>query len=420
MGAQLTFTADGDLPPGFTLNEDGSYEFDTSDAAFDSYAEGEQHSYAVNFTVTDEHGASGSGTLFIGVEGANDTISMVVDTDPGSNSIAEDAVVGTPVGLVASAGDADGDAVQYAIVDGDGNVVTDGPFAVDAESGVVTVNDPEQIDYESADSHEITIQATSADGSSSEQSFTVGVTDVNENTGPEATNDVGRIWISETNNEVVENLQVGTFGSDRAHVSDWGDMVGGKAVFSEGDITVITSVSEGRLTAYNKAGHVGFGIGNNDGLGLDRSETLTVNIEGGDVNRVDFTLSGLGGWFDESSRNATEVKITAYDHDGDMIESQGGFRDSGSYEDTYSFETETPVSRFEITSEGGNGTFVVKNMTLSATDTINIPGHWENVTEDGSITIDVLKNDTDADGDALTIVQRAEPSRHGRRGSRPG
>ncbi len=408
-GAQLTFSAEGDLPPGFTLHEDGSYEFDTSDAAFDGYAEGEHHAHAVNFTVTDEHGASSSGTLYVGVEGSNDTVSMVVDTNPGDNSIAEDAIAGTPVGLVAGANDADGDAVHYSIVDSDGNAVTDGAFAVDADTGVVTVNDPEQIDYETADSHDITIQATSADGSTSQQSFTVGVTDVNENTGPEAGDDIGRIWVSETTNEVVENLEIGTFGDDRVDVTDWGDLVDGKAVFTEGDITVTTSVSEGSLKAYNKEGHVGFGIGNQDRSGLDRTETLTIDIEGGDANRVDFTLSGLGDWFDEDSKHATEVKITAYDHDGNMIETQGGYRESGSYEDTYSFETETPVSRFEITSEGSMGTFVVKNMTLSATDTIDIPGHWENVSEDGSITIDVLKNDTDADGDALTIVGVESP-----------
>jgi Ca2+-binding RTX toxin-like protein len=149
---------------------------------------------------------------------------------------------------------------------------------------------------------------------------------------------------------------------------------------------------------------VGFGIGNEDNIGLDFTETLTVELEGGDANRVDFTLSGLGGWFDETSIYATKVLITAYGHDGNIIETQGGYRDSGMYDDVYSFETETPVQRFEITSVDNKGTFVVQNMTLTATDTIVTPGHWVNVKEDGAITIDVLKNDSDPDGDALSIV----------------
>ncbi|MFK7976667.1 MAG: tandem-95 repeat protein, partial [Halioglobus sp.] len=403
-GAQLTFTASGKTPDGFTLNDDGSYEFDPADSAYDGYGAGESHTEAVTYTVTDEHGESSDGVLYVGVEGTNDKVSMVVDTDPENNTIPENAVEGSPVGLVAKAEDADGDEVRYSLVDSKGDVVEDGPFAVDAKSGVVTVNDPSQIDYEDSTSHDLNIQATSADGSTSQQAFGIQVTDVNENVGPDANNDVGRIWVSESTNEIVENLQVGTLDGEQADVSDWGDLVDGKAVFQAGDITVTTSVSDGKLTAYNHSGNIGFGIGNEDNEGLDKSETLTVEIDGADANRVEFTLSGLGGWFDKSSDHATEVQITAYDQKGNLIETQGGYRDSGSYEDSYAFETDTPVQRFEITSEGSDGNFVVKNMTLSATETIEVPGHWENVTEDGTITIDVLANDTDLNGDELSIV----------------
>ncbi|MFT6053042.1 MAG: VCBS repeat-containing protein, partial [Halioglobus sp.] len=207
----------------------------------------------------------------------------------------------------------------------------------------------------------------------------------------------------------VDNLQIGSFDGESVEVSDWGAVIDGSAVYTQGDVTITTSVSDGDLAAYNKAGHVGFGIGNQDNNGLDKSETLIIDIDGGDVNRVDFTLSGLGSWFDETSSRATQVLISAYGQDGDLIETQGGYRDSGSYTDNYSFETNVAVDRFEITSEGSNGTFVVQNMTLTATDSIEVPGHWENVSEDSSITIDVLANDSDVDGDSLIISAVESP-----------
>jgi hypothetical protein len=82
---------------------------------------------------------------------------------------------------------------------------------------------------------------------------------------------------------------------------------------------------------------------------------------------VTFTLDGLGGYFDEKSSHATEVKITAFDKDGNEIDTQGGYRESGKYADEYSFTTNVPVDHFEITSTGSNGNYVVQNMTLSHT-----------------------------------------------------
>jgi VCBS repeat-containing protein len=408
-GAQLTFSANGDLPAGFALSADGSYEFDPADSAYDHYGADSEHTQSVSYTVTDEHGESSEGTLYIGVDGQNDAVSLVVDTAPESNTIAENAVNGSPVGLVAHAEDADGDAVSYSIIDSDGLEVSDGPFSVDAQSGIVTVNDASQLDFEDATSHDLIIEASSSDGTSSQQNFSIAVTDVDENIAPDADDDVGRVWVPETNNETVDNLQIGSFDGESVEVSDWGAVIDGSAVYTQGDVTITTSVSDGDLAAYNKAGHVGFGIGNQDNNGLDKSETLIIDIDGGDVNRVDFTLSGLGSWFDETSSRATQVLISAYGQDGDLIETQGGYRDSGSYTDNYSFETNVAVDRFEITSEGSNGTFVVQNMTLTATDSIEVPGHWENVSEDSSITIDVLANDSDVDGDSLIISAVESP-----------
>ena len=102
-------------------------------------------------------------------------VSTPIDSDAGANSVAESATVGTYTGLTADASDADGttNTVTYSLDDNAG-----GRFTIDSATGVVTVAGA--LDYETATSHSVVVRATSADGSSATQSFTIQVTDVNE------------------------------------------------------------------------------------------------------------------------------------------------------------------------------------------------------------------------------------------------
>ncbi len=98
----------------------------------------------------------------------------VTDSDAAANTVAEDAIVGTTVGVTGLATDADvTDTVTYTLDDDAG-----GLFAIDANTGVVTVAGG--LDYETATSHDITIRATSTDGSFATEIFSINVTDVNE------------------------------------------------------------------------------------------------------------------------------------------------------------------------------------------------------------------------------------------------
>ena len=56
-----------------------------------------------------------------------------------------------------------------------------GRFAIDPVSGVVTVANGSLLDYESASSHSITVQATSSDGSVGTATFTINLSNVNDN-----------------------------------------------------------------------------------------------------------------------------------------------------------------------------------------------------------------------------------------------
>ena len=180
------------------------------------------------------------------------------------------------------------------------------------------------------------------------------------------------------------DTQIGTFDG-KASTDDWGDVSGKSAEFTDGDLTVTTTSSSGNLKAYNKADHhVGRGIGDNDGSGLSRGESLEVAFSGEDsgINQISFTLDGLGGYFDETSKNATEVVIKAFDGDGNLIGEEGGYRDSGEFSDTYSFTVDQPVDHFELSTVGGRGNFVVQNMIVSRTLTDDVT--FTTIQSDGS------------------------------------
>jgi T1SS-143 domain-containing protein len=68
----LGFALDAAPPAGLAFGGDGSYGFDPSHAAYQSLGVGQSILLSVPYTVTDEHGATATGTLSITVTGTND------------------------------------------------------------------------------------------------------------------------------------------------------------------------------------------------------------------------------------------------------------------------------------------------------------------------------------------------------------
>ena len=132
----------------------------------------------IEVTATSTDGSSSNATFDIGITDDNSefSISAVTDSDAGANTINESASVGDSVGVTGFATDADaGDSVTYSLTSNPNNA-----FAIDATTGEVTVADPNGLDFESAQTMQIEVTATSTDGSSSNATFAINVNDVNE------------------------------------------------------------------------------------------------------------------------------------------------------------------------------------------------------------------------------------------------
>jgi Ca2+-binding RTX toxin-like protein len=108
------------------------------------------------------------------VEFVNVAPSAPTDGDSTADRVAEGAVAGTPVGITVSASDPNGQGVAFTLSDDAG-----GRFQIDSGTGLVTVRDGSLLDFETATSHAIVVQAS--DGTlTSSQSFTIDVSNVNE------------------------------------------------------------------------------------------------------------------------------------------------------------------------------------------------------------------------------------------------
>jgi VCBS repeat-containing protein len=169
-------------------------------------------SYQITAVVTDLAGGTLARTYTITVNDVDEfDVSTIVDGNAAANQVAENSAIGTLVGLTAQAfdGDATNNTINYTLTNSAG-----GRFAIDSTTGAVRVANGALLNRESAVSHTITVRATSADGSSSLQSFTIDVTDADEF-------DVGPLSdINTASNSVNENAASGTFVGITASASD--------------------------------------------------------------------------------------------------------------------------------------------------------------------------------------------------------
>lgn len=125
----------------------------------------------LNVTSTDKLGNSVTKAITVNVRDLNEAPEGPMDIDGSDDLVANTAPVGTAVGITAASADFDaGDSVIYSLSNDAG-----GLFAIDAESGVVTVADSLE---GTGTEHTITVRATDNSGEYSETDFTIEVGEV--------------------------------------------------------------------------------------------------------------------------------------------------------------------------------------------------------------------------------------------------
>ncbi|MER8917873.1 cadherin repeat domain-containing protein, partial [Mesorhizobium sp. M0761] len=192
-------------------------------------------------------------------------------------SVSEGAVNGSPVGITAIATDADGDTITYSLSDNAG-----GRFGINAITGVVTVANASLLNYETATSHTITVQASDGHGGITTQSFTIAVTDVAPST-PTDTNAAA--------NTVAEGATAGTLVGVTASSSD---VHGGTVTYSLSDdaggrfqinsttgVVSVSAAGAGTIDYESSGGSYTIKAVASDGTLTSASQTFTIAV--GDV-----------------------------------------------------------------------------------------------------------------------------------------
>ena len=295
--------------------------------------------------VTDSGGLSYTETFTITVGDADEfDVGAVADIDGAiGGSIAEDASDGDQVGITASASDADAtDGVTYSLTDTAG-----GRFQIDANSGIITVADSSLLDRETDASHTVTVRATSDDGSTSTETFTITVGDADEF-------DVGAV----TDND-------GATGGSIAEDASNGDQVGITALATDADATdtvtySLTNTAGGRFTIDANSGIITVADSSLLDRETDASHTVTVRAtsDDGSTSTETFTITvgdadefdvgavtdsdgATGGSIAEDASNGDQVGITALASDADATDNV-----------TYSL-TDNAGGRFQIDANSG-------------------------------------------------------------------
>ena len=311
-GAKIWITDDGTV----------GYDASTLSAAFKA----QLNSLGTNETLTDSfiyaiqlgNGALSWATVTVQFTGTNEPISTLIDVDVAVNTVAENAAIGTLVGVTASASDPNAtDTITYSLVDN-----ASGAFQINAGTGVVSVLDGSQIDRESDASLAITVRASSSDGSHADQAFTIAVNDVDEFDASTPTDTAG------ATNAVNENAAAGTLVGVTAHSTD-ADATNNTITYSlvdnasgafqinanTGVVTVLNGSQIDRESAASLA--ITVRASSSDGSHADQAFTIAVN----DVDEFDASTptdtAGATNAVNENAAAGALVGVTAHSTDAD-------------------------------------------------------------------------------------------------------
>ncbi|NVK11599.1 MAG: cadherin-like domain-containing protein, partial [Gammaproteobacteria bacterium] len=162
------------------------------------------------------------------------------DANTDADFVLENPTIGDTVGVTAAAIDDATAALTYSMSDADGNAVTGSAFAVDSETGVVTVADDSQFDHETADTMSFYVRVDSDDGTFNVQQFTVSVGDVNE------TPSFGQVDLVSSEDEPILLTQE-TLLASASDVDD-GDVLAVTDLVYEGSNATLTDNGDGTWT----------------------------------------------------------------------------------------------------------------------------------------------------------------------------
>ncbi len=258
-------------------------------------------SHLITVQASDGFGGTSSQSFTIAVTNVNP--STPTDANAAANSVAEGAANGATVAVTASSTDPNGPAVTFSLTDSAG-----GRFAIHSSSGVVTVADGTLLNYETATSHQITVQASDGAGGTSSQSFTIAVTNVNPSTPTDANAAANSVAEGAANGATVAVTASSTDPNGPAVTFSLTDSAGGR--FAIHSSSGVVTVADGTLLNYETATSHQITVQASDGAGGTSSQSFTIAVT--NVNPTAPTdANAAANSVAEGAANGASVAVTA-------------------------------------------------------------------------------------------------------------
>jgi Ca2+-binding RTX toxin-like protein len=329
------------------------------------------------------------------------SVSAVTDVDTSANSFAEDATEGTVVGITAQATDADAtDTVTYS--------VSDDRFTV-GDDGVITVAAGATFDYESEPTIKVAVTATSSDGSTSQETFELAVSDVAE------TYQLAEGQTTFTDTGVAETSITGNDSADTITAHDDGSTIYSGA----GDDTIYGGAGDDTIL-FGEGADVVYGGAGDDFIDDERGSQPNTGdnyLDGGEGNDTMYGGGGndtmIGGAGNDTLRGEGDDD-TLDGGDGDDILVGGVGDDSidgGSGNDAVYYSGNR--SDYDITENSDGSYTVIDTRTDSPDGTDTVSNVEKFCFSDGDVLAgDLIAKDvstvSDSDTAANTIIENGE------------
>ncbi len=274
-------------------------------------------------------------------------------TTTATASIAENSVNGTAIATAIGLDRDPSNTLTYSLTNTAG-----GRFAIDANTGAITVANGSLFDFEAASSHTITVRTTDQGSATFERTFTINLTNVNE--GPSAVSDTATA------------IEAGGTANGTAGTNPTGNVLTNDTDVDTGDTKTVTGVSAG--VQASAAGSVASAVTGSFGsinIAADGSYTYTVDNNNAAVQALRTTANTLQDVFTYTMRDTagltstTQITVTiqgANDAPSDLalanpigtnLITNGSFETNNGAANTFTWGAGTTVSGW--TAIGGEG-----------------------------------------------------------------
>jgi VCBS repeat-containing protein len=340
------------------------------------------------YTISDGNGGSDSAIVTVVVTNANDA--PLADAD--SATVAEDSA-NTPINVLANDTDLDGDSLTVTAV----TPGTNGSVAI-AGSAVTYTPNP---NYFGSDSFTYTI--ADGNGGSATAAVTVTVTAVNDS--PVANTDAASVVEDSANNPIDVLANDTDVDGDSLKVSAVTQGANGTVAMGDGGVSYTPRA--------NFVGSDSFSYTISDGHGGSATASVTVAVT--NANDTPAANDDQTSVAEDSADNVIDVLANDTDPDGDTLTIAAVTQGShGSVTIAAGAVSYTPNPNFVGSdsftytigdTDGGTDSATVTVTITNANDAPTAAPDAATVAEDSvNSSIDVLANDTDSDGDTLTIT----------------